>query len=152
MYWEPDIQNLENLRPEPERSNLRRRDQKLNADSEATSPRVSRSMKDASSSTCTDHVEMFSIKVNLKVFCPVCLCIILCDSSKASENLTLISKEIVILSSICVIVCCVNAKKTKETVEQIALGLFKTCKVPEEVSVNFDPEIVLNDDAVGRSR
>ena len=32
---------------------------------------------------------MFSMNVNLKMFCILCLCIILCNTSKASENLTL---------------------------------------------------------------
>ena len=40
-----------------------------------------------------DYVELFSMKVNLKVFCILCLCIILCDTSKASENLTFILKQ-----------------------------------------------------------
>ena len=39
-----------------------------------------------------------------------------------------------------------------KTVEQITLDLFQNCDVPEEVSGTFDPEVDLNDDAVGRSR
>ena len=39
-----------------------------------------------------------------------------------------------------------------KTVEQITLYLFQNCDVPEEVSVSFDPEVDLNDDAIGRSR
>ena len=31
------------------------------------------------------------------------------------------------------------------------LDLFQNCDVPEEVSVTFDPELDLNDDAVDRS-
>ena len=42
--------------------------------------------------------------------------------------------------------------KIKDSVEQITLDLFQNCDVPEEVSVTFDPEVDLNDDAVGRSR
>ena len=34
----------------------------------------------------------------------LCLCIILCDTRKASENLTFIVKESLILSSVCVII------------------------------------------------
>ena len=34
----------------------------------------------------------------------------------------------------------------------MTLDLFQNCDVPEEVSVTFDPEIDLDDDAVGRSR
>ena len=34
----------------------------------------------------------------------------------------------------------------------MTLDLFQNCDVPEEVSVTFDPEVDLNDDAVGRSR
>ena len=36
--------------------------------------------------------------------------------------------------------------------EQIALDLFQNCDLPEKVSATFDPEVDLNDDAVGRSR
>ena len=39
-----------------------------------------------------------------------------------------------------------------KTVEQITLDLFQNFNVPEEISVPFDPEVDLNDDAVGRSR
>ena len=42
--------------------------------------------------------------------------------------------------------------KIKDSVEQITLDLFQNCDVPEEVSGTFDPEVDLNDDAVGRSR
>ena len=38
-----------------------------------------------------------------------------------------------------------------ENQRQITLDLFQNCDVPEEVSVSFDPEIDLSDDAVGRS-
>ena len=46
MYSEPDIQNLDNLRPEPERAEMQRRETECRH-SEDTSPRVSRSMKPA---------------------------------------------------------------------------------------------------------
>ena len=131
MSSQPDIQNFNNLRPEPERNSLRRRDKKLNADSEATSPRVSRSMKDASSSNvCTDLVELF---------CTLCICIILCDTSKASENLTFILKRSLILSSVFVIIiiCCLGAMKIKGSIEQMALYLFQNCDVREEVRGSF---------------
>ena len=65
--------------------------------SEAIWQRTSRLMKSAK-----DHGELFSM-----VSCILCLCIILSDTSKASENLTFISSETncVILSSItCVVV------------------------------------------------
>ena len=149
MYSERDIQNHDKLSAEAERSSLRRRDEKLNADSEATSSCVKSA--NSSSSVCTD-VELFSMKVNLKVFCTLCLCVILCDSSKASENLTFILKEIVILSSVVIIVCCASAMKIKESVEQMASDLFKKCEVPEELSVTFGSEAALDDDSVGRSR
>ena len=42
--------------------------------------------------------------------------------------------------------------KIKESAEQIALDLFQNCEAPEELSEAFDAEVVLNDDAVGRSR
>ena len=41
--------------------------------------------------------------------------------------------------------------KIIDSVKHIALDLFQNCDVPEEVSVTFDPEVDLNDDAVGRS-
>ena len=88
MYSEPEIQNLVDLKPEPERSSWRR-DEKVNADSEASIVRK-------------DYVELFSVKMNLKVFC--ILYLILCDTSKASENMTFIFKQSLILSSVVVFV------------------------------------------------
>ena len=52
-------------------------------------------------SQCTDYVDQFSMNMNLKMFCILCLilycliivCIILCDTSKASENLTFVLKQ-----------------------------------------------------------
>ena len=46
----------------------------------------------------------------------------------------------------------VEPPRISKTVEQITLDLFQNCDVPEEVSGTFDPEVDLNDDAVGRSR
>ena len=63
MYSEPEIENLDDLKPEPERSSWRRVE-KVNVDNET-------------SIVCKDYVELFSVKVNLKVFCILCLCIIL---------------------------------------------------------------------------
>ena len=34
----------------------------------------------------------------------------------------------------------------------MTLDLFQNCDVPEEIGGTFDPEVDLNDDAVGRSR
>ena len=42
--------------------------------------------------------------------------------------------------------------KIKDSVEQTTLDLSQNCDVLEEISVNFDPEVDLNDDSVGRSR
>ena len=36
--------------------------------------------------------------------------------------------------------------------DTITLDLFQNCYVPEKVSETFDPEVDLNDDAVGRCR
>ena len=87
------------------------------------------------------------------MFCILCLCIILCDTSKASENLTFVLKQSLILSSVFVVViCCLGAMKIEDSAEQITSDLFKNCDVPEEVSVTFNPEVDdLNDDAVRRS-
>ena len=41
--------------------------------------------------------------------------------------------------------------KIKDSAEQITWDLFQNCDVPEEVTVTFDPEVDLNDNAVGRS-
>ena len=46
-----------------------------------------------------DYVELLSMNVKLKMFCILCICIILCDTSKASQNLTFILKRSLILSS-----------------------------------------------------
>ena len=55
----------------------------------------------------TDYVELFSMNVNLKMFCILSLCIILCDTSKASENLSFVLKHLtlILLSVFVVIVC-----------------------------------------------
>ena len=42
--------------------------------------------------------------------------------------------------------------KMKESAPEIALDLFQNCDFPEEISDCCDVEVVLNDDAVGRSR
>ena len=57
-YSEPEIQNLDDLKPEPERSSWRR-DEKVNADGEASIFFL----------VCKDYVELFSVKADLKVFC-----------------------------------------------------------------------------------
>ena len=54
-------------------------------------------------------VKLFSMNVNLKMFCILCLCIILCDTSKASENLTFVLKQSLILSSVFVFIICHQA-------------------------------------------
>ena len=41
--------------------------------------------------------------------------------------------------------------KIKESAEQMAFDLFQHCDEPDGVCGTFDPEAVLNDDAVGRS-
>ena len=65
MYTKPDVQKVDVLRPEPERSGVRHRDENLNADvSETILQRIHRLMKGAITSTG----ELFSMKVNLKVF------------------------------------------------------------------------------------
>ena len=75
------------------------------------------------------------MNVNIKMFCILCLCIILCDTSKASENLTFILKQSLILSSVFVVIliCYVGAMKIKDSVEQMTLDLLQNCDVPEEV-------------------
>ena len=40
----------------------------------------------------------------------------------------------------------------KDSVQQITLNIFQNFDVPDEISVLFDPEVDLNDDAIGRSR
>ena len=65
----------------------------------------------------------------------------------------LVSADHEILSSdFVVLISVVCAMKIKDSVGQMTLDLFQNCDVPEEVSVTFDPEIDLDDDAVGRSR
>ena len=65
----------------------------------------------------------------------------------------LLSADHEILSSdFFVLISVVCAMKIKDSLEQMTLDLFQNCDVPEEVSVTFDPEIDLDDDAVGRSR
>ena len=62
MYTEPDVKNIDDLRPEPERSSVRHGDKNLNADSEAILQRIRSLMK----TVCTDHGELFSTKVKFK--------------------------------------------------------------------------------------
>ena len=42
--------------------------------------------------------------------------------------------------------------KIKDSVDQNTLDLFQNCDATKKVSVTFDPELNLNDDAFGRSR
>ena len=85
----------------------------------------------------------------VKVFCILCLCIILFDTSKASENLTFI------LSSFCtcvsIIICCLAAMKIEGLIEEMISNLFQNCDVYfEDLNVNCDPEHVLNDNRRSR--
>ena len=75
----------------------------------------------------------------------IILCIILCDTSKASENLTFVLKQSLILSSafVVVIMCCLGAMKIRDC-RTNDIRLFQNCDVPEEVSVTFDPEVDLS--------
>ena len=102
----------------------------------AISPRVTKS----SNIVCTHYV---------KVFCILCLCIILSDTSKASENLTFILKQSLILSSFCtcvsIIICCLAAMKIEGSIGKMISNLFQNCDVSfEGVNVNCDPGHVLN--------
>ena len=115
--------------PESQKLDTRRRSENLIA----ISPRVTKS----NNIVCTHYV---------KVFCILCLCIILFDTSKASENLTFILKQSLILSSFCVgiIICCLGAMKIEGSEEMIP-NLFQSCDVYfEDANVNCDPEHVLN--------
>ena len=49
-----------------------------------------------------------------------------------------------------IIICCLGAMKIKDCRTNDWLDLFQTCYVPEDVSVTFNSEVDLNDDAVGR--
>ena len=62
------------------------------------------------------YVELFSMNVNLNVFCIICLCIILCATRKASENLTFVLKQSLTLSGVfaVIIICCLAAMKIKD--------------------------------------
>ena len=66
----------------------------------------------------------------LIVSCLIVLCIILCDKSKASENLTFVLKQSHSVGwvFVVIIVCCLGAMKIKDSVEQIALNLFQKMK------------------------
>ena len=83
MCSEPDIQNLDNLRPETERSSLRRRTRNGMPTVKPLHLLLAPFMNSTDTSTvCRDYVKLFSMNVNLKVFCIL---------RKASENLTFIS-------------------------------------------------------------
>ena len=109
-------------------------------------------MEVRNNSVCSDYVGLFSMNANLRMFCILCLCLIRFDTRKASENLTF--KPGVILSSVFVvmIICRLGAMNMKESVEQMTFDLFQNIDVHDGVSVSFDPEVVLNDNAVGRFR
>ena len=53
---------------------------------------------------CADYIELFSMNVNLKMFCILCLCIILCDTSKTWENLTFVLKQSLIQLNVFVVI------------------------------------------------
>ena len=98
---------------------------------------------DASRSTvCTDYVELFSMNVNLKMFCILCLCILFYATQVKCQKIWLLFWNkvsfcrVFLLSSLSV----VWVQWRSKTVEQITLDLFQNCDVPEEVSVTFDPD------------
>ena len=130
LYSGPESQKLDNLKSGPDRS-LRRRSENLIA--------ISLPVTKSNKIVCTHYV---------KVFCILCLCIILFDTSKASENLTFILKQSLILSSFCVgiIICCLGAMKIEGSIEEMISNLFQNCDVYfEDVKyVNCDPEPVLS--------
>ena len=85
--------------------------------------------------------------------CILCLCIILCDTSKASQNKTFFFLNKV---SFCRVFCCHHYLLSQCHEDQRLCRTnyitFITFDVPEEKSVTFEQEVDLNDDAVGRSR
>ena len=83
------------------------------------------------------------MNVNLNMFCILCLCIILCNTSKASENLTFKKKQSHSVECFVVIIICF--------LDAIYKYQRLNCDVPEEVSVTFDADVDLNDNAIGRS-
>ena len=74
------------------------------------------------------------------MFYILCLCIILCDTSKASENPSFALKQSLILSSVFVVIIYLlsGAMNIKDFVEQITLDLFQNFDMPQEASVIFD--------------
>ena len=64
---------------------------------------------------CRDYVEVFSMNVNLKVFCILCPCIILCDTSKASYFYFETKSGV----SLVIYIDCVGAMKIEESAEEI---------------------------------
>ena len=80
----------------------------------AISPHVTKS----NNIVCTHYV---------KVFCILCRFIIISDASKASEDLTFILKQSLILSSFCtcvtIITCCLAAMKIEGSIEEMILNL-----------------------------
>ena len=133
MYEDPDVQNVENLKEQAERRGSKCKDQNPNdINGEATSILGHRLIV---------YMELFSMKVNLKVLCILLLCIILADTSKASENLTFLWNQRFTLLCICVVVATfwLSAMKIKQAADNVAL-LFENWNMIEE-------EVV-----VGRSR
>ena len=94
--------------------------------------------------------------MNLKMFCILCLLLSFFELFYATQvkrqKIWLLFWNSLILSSDFIVICCLGTTKLKDSVEQITLDLFQNCDMPEEVSVTFDPEIDLDDDAVGRCR
>ena len=86
------------------------------------------------------------------MFCILCLCIILRDTSTASEKLTFLSKQSHSVECFCChgyLLSGCHERKIKYSVEQITLDLFQNFDVSEEVlKCSFCPEVDLNDDAV----
>ena len=83
------------------------------------------------------------MNVNLKMFCILCLCIILCDTSKSQKIWLFLNKV-----SFCQVFLVWVPWRTKPLWNKSTLDLFQNFDVPEEISVNFDPEEDLNDNAV----
>ena len=81
--------------------------------------------------SCCAALLGFWAEIVLNIFCNLCLRIILCDTSKTSE-----------------------CHEGQRLCRANYIRFIQNCDVPEEVSVTFDPETDLSDDAVavGTSR
>ena len=95
------------------------------------------------------------MNMNLKMFCGFCFiwyCIILCNTSKRSENLTFVLKQSHSVEWFCCHHYLLSGQEDQRVCRTNDIIFISKSYCAWGSKYNFDPEIDLDDDAFGRSR